>query len=269
MLTRFHTSQKSDELRDILNENMTSTPVLPQQGIEPRNLWPVLEGNAILQSFVDKQLKIEQLELESWQVNVGCSWRLLSRQSDVFFSANVVRQQFVELTKVQQAIERCFSNQRCVAIVEEIDDEVNKWRIWQIVRQEASLADLLRQDVSAGSSKKTAEMFFIVAEKFYSVVKLFLEKEIFISFNLDNIGLQRGGGVIFIGFLPEHGIQHLGSPVLKQVEQAFIEPVAELLIKSSAAFVQEIMRYLDIYAKGNLENEALIQTLKTLMVDGR
>lgn len=233
-------------------------PLLPNKEIAARDLWPLKKGRIILEDITNKELQpIENNE--EWLITIEKQWQLLSLKKDLCDNYNIIRQKLSNAVQNQRDLEIHISKQRCLAITE--TDDKKQWRLWQIVKIEPTLAQLLTDTYAKKDAKKIATMLFIVADKFFIACTQFSQLEIQLPLALDNLALEENK-IIFTGFIPTDANLSLIDPE-QCIKKAFQDYISQLsndpAIKNAL-----ISYYLTVYAHENPTSKMLVNILVKL-----
>lgn len=232
-------------------------------------VFPPVSGRIILHRISDEASIVERTASGDWEVRIGEHWRLLSRVTDCFDSANEARAYLMAYANLHKELSAVLTEHRCMAIVESVDQN-DGWRVWQIVRRETTLAELLEDALVDITPQRIAKKVHMLAEKFLAADQLFAAGKIAFPLNMDSIALSRNQPV-FTDFIPANAAAE-GScsslPVMEQLKQSFKPAISKALHENStlALRVPYILHHLDAYAKADEDNKAMIEVLRTLFI---
>lgn len=230
-------------------------------------VFPPVSGRIILHRISDESAVVEQAASGDWEARIGDHWRLLSRTTDCFNSANEARMYLVSYANLHKELGAVLSEHRCMAIVEPIDQN-NEWRVWQIVRRETSLSELLDDALVDITPQRIAKKVLLLAEKFLAADQAFAAGKIAFPLTMESIALSRNQPV-FTDFIPNNSATDESSlPVMEQLKQSFKPSISKALHENStlALRVPYILHHLDAYAKADEENKGMIEVLRTLFI---
>ncbi|NOQ35427.1 MAG: hypothetical protein GQ569_05970 [Methylococcaceae bacterium] len=234
-------------------------PLLPDKDIAARDLWPPKDGRSILANIADKNFQITEPETDSWLVLVEPQWQLFSSKDDLCDSDNAVRQKLFDAVQLQQSLGELISSQRCLAVAETGED--SQWRLWQIVRVEKTLSQLLEKTHTEVDAKKIAAMLFIIANKFVNACQQLSKFETQLTPTLDNLSLQ-DNKIIFTGFIPTVN----STPAIEiesHITQAFQETITKIA-NNPAIENAQILQCLTLHASENAEHKTWLNALSKL-----
>ncbi len=233
-------------------------PLLPNKDIAARDLWPLKEGYLILNNIANKNLEPIENDKE-WLITIEEQWQLLSSKNDFCDNYNIARQKLSNAAQTQQNLKIHISKQRCLTITETGDEE--QWRLWQIIKIEQTLAQLLIDAYAKKDAKKIATMLFIVADKFFIACEQFAQLEIQLPLALDNLALKENE-IIFTGFIPTNAdMPNIDTEhCIKKAFQSYISQLSnDPEIKNAL-----ISYYLTVYAHENPTSKMLVNVLVKL-----
>lgn len=218
-----------------------------------RSIWQLKIGGRLINEIQEKQFQLIENE-NSQTLIIEQQWQLYSGANDIFPQENIARQHFFSMAQQQQKLQNYLSENRCLILVE-LDET---WRLWQIIKFEQSLFNLLTSAIAQGSNKKTAALLLVSMEKFLLASQQFDELEFYPDLTLDNLTLHNNKP-IFLGFMPTH--EQKSEHDLKR---AFSCIFAEILMLPKSD-IKEILHYLELYAQSHKDNKILLNSLQALL----
>jgi len=233
-------------------------PLLPNKEIAARDLWPLKEGRFLLKNIENKKLEFIENDKE-WLIIIEKQWQLFSSKNDLCDNYNIARQKLSNAVQNQRDLKIHLSKQRCLAITETDDKE--QWRLWQIVKIEQTLAQLLTDAYAKKDAKKIATMLFIVADKFFIACTQFSQLEIPLPLALDNLAVKENK-IIFTGFVPTDANISSIDPE-HCIKKAFQDYISQLS-RDPAIKDALISYYLTVYAHENPTSKMLVNVLVKL-----
>jgi hypothetical protein len=247
-------------------------PKLPDMNVNAGCVFPPVSGRIILHQLKsDGDIIIKQHDSGDWEVTIDKQWKLINRRQACFASSNEAREHFVSDAQIHQQLKSVLSEHRCLAITEELEQDY-PWRVWQVVRAETSLAELLTNALKNHAPRRVAERVYIIAEKFLQAHQLIADNTPQIAYGLDNIGLNKSvmginkSVLAFVDFVPEINAQEVLPPPMEALLQNFKQPIHETLSHSARISIPYILHHLDIYARGNEEKMKMVDVLRTLFI---
>ncbi|MCK4842004.1 MAG: hypothetical protein KAT04_08985 [Methylococcales bacterium] len=267
------TTSNSEPLLQANDNDLVYRPNLPNKNVVAGSVFPPVSGRIILHQLNDEanETIITLQDSGDWEAKIADQWKLISRENACFKTANEARNHLMQCAKIQQKLKNILSEHRCLAIVEDPDSD-NPWRIWHVVRNETSLAELLNNSFSNPVAQQVAERVYIVAEKFIEVHKIISENQINIAYNLENIGLNKSvmglnrAVLAYIDYTPDSDNEVELPSVMEALALNFKQPIHDALVNSSELSVPHILHHLEIYARGNQEKMLMVDVLRTLFI---
>ncbi|MGZ4980491.1 MAG: hypothetical protein ACXWE4_04300 [Methylobacter sp.] len=240
-------------------------PSLPHKNVIAGSVFPPISGRIILHKLADAEFNVELTSEGGWEARIGNQWRLLSGTDDSFDSSNDARMHLVQYANTHKKLGALLSEHRCMVIVE--SDRHNEWRVWQIVRNEVTLDELLNNAFMESSPKRIAEKVYIIAEKFLHAYSLFTTNSLNLPLDIRFLGLNRNMP-IFTGYLHRYAVDSEVAPVKELLKQNFGPPISKALRENQTliASVPHILHPLVVFAKGKTENEEMVEVLRTLFI---
>jgi signal recognition particle receptor subunit beta len=197
-------------------------PRPPDATVPSGAIWPPVEGRTIL-------LEVSQLELVprrhgtgDWSAGLGSGWRLVSKRDAVFESLDGGRAALVQWARLHAACMSVVSPHRCIVLAATGD---GMWRLWQIVRAEESLRDLVERTSSDAETVidslcQTAQLLVQVNEKLAAA-------PCELSCNLDTVGVCDASGM-YIGLMPEQQSEPTPRPPSSMLLATELGPMLQL-----------------------------------------
>ncbi|MCK5728705.1 MAG: hypothetical protein KAH08_05735 [Methylococcales bacterium] len=233
-------------------------PLLPTKDISARNLWPLQEGYKILADIENKEMQLIKINQGSWLVSIENQWQMRSLRRNFDYNGNKIRQQFSDIVQTQQKISNHISSERCFAMTE--NDE-GKSRLWQIVKRQKTLNNLIENSYLNQDLKKIAAILFIVVNKFSNAHKTFSALETQLPLSLDNLAIKNND-IIFTGFIPTFNETAIPS-IEKCIQLAFQKNISKL--SSNPAIRHSMVAYyLSVHASKNETDKVLVNALLKL-----
>lgn len=230
-------------------------PLLPNKDIAARDLWPLKAGYLLLENIENKDLEPIENNKE-YLIAIEKKWQLFSSKNDLCDNYNIARQKLSDAVQIQRDLKTCLNTQRCLAITETGNKE--QWRLWQIIKTEQTLAQLLIDAYDKKDTRKIATMLFTVADKFFIACTQFSQLEIQLPLALDNLTLEEDK-IIYTGFIPTDADIPPINPE-HCVKKTFQDYIA-LLSRDPTIKNALISYYLTIYAHENPTSKMLVNVL--------
>jgi hypothetical protein len=162
-------------------------------------IWPPVEGRAILSELAQTTLVLRRLSNGDWAAGLGSGWRVMSMREAIFATLDQGRAALIQWARLHASANGVISPRRCIVLA---DDGAGGWRLWQVVRTEDSLREL----ISRAMQDYTGEP---LVSRICQAVQLLLDAQdqlthlpMILPCNLDTIG-SSDIGAIYIGLMPD------------------------------------------------------------------
>lgn len=176
-------------------------PRPPNSAVPSGAIWPPVEGRSILSELSQLALAPRQLSNGDWAAGLGSGWRVVSRRDASFGSLDQGRGVLIQWARQHAGAAGAISPRRCIVLA---DDGGGRWRLWQLVRAERSLREIV--DTAFGAPSRDA-----MVAGLRNAARLLLEADtrfgwlpLHLSCTLDSIGVCDGTPV-YIGLMPDPG----------------------------------------------------------------
>jgi signal recognition particle receptor subunit beta len=160
-------------------------------------IWPPVEGRLVLHEACGTGLETHKLRSGAWAAGLGSGWRAHSAGTAIYPDVDQGRAALVQWARLHAACGGLLSPRRCIVLA---DAGNGTYRLWQIVRAEASLREGL-----LGLDKRTPED---AATRLAEAATLLYEMEAklrlapcHVPCTLDTIGRGDGSGA-YIALMP-------------------------------------------------------------------
>lgn len=242
-------------------------PALPNKDVVAGSVFPPITGRIILHKLANEDVSLEQHPDGGWEAKIGSQWRLLSRSEDCFATSNDARMRLVYYANKHKKLETYLSEHRCMAIVE--SEEQDEWRVWQIVRNEPTLSELLQAALMGHFPHRIAEEVYEIAENYVSALKYFADTNQYIPFHFGNIAINQNKPV-FTGYIPQH-IEKTDNellPVAELVKQNFKPMISRALHENPilSLGVPYVLHPLEGFGRVNADMQPVVEALRTLFI---
>lgn len=182
---------------------LAASPRPPDASVPSGAIWPPVEGRTIL-------LEVSQLELVprrhgngDWSAGLGSGWRLVSKRDAVFDSLDGGRSALVQWARLHAACMSVVSPHRCIVLAATGD---GMWRLWQIVRAEESLRDLVERASTETEPETVIDSLCQTAQLLVEVNEKLAEAPCELPCSLDTVGACDASGM-YIGLMPESPVE--------------------------------------------------------------
>jgi signal recognition particle receptor subunit beta len=173
------------------------TPRVPGRNPKAGSLWPTVDGRIILHEIAERPVRLARHADDSWTGDVQERWRLLSLPEHAFAEEPLARDAMLDLARQHVTLKPVLSEHRCIVYSE---TGQGGFRIWQIVRNERTLAHA----IAAAASAQTAEAYiaevFDIALFLAKAIEAFAKQSSMLEATLANVASIMGRPV-FAGFV--------------------------------------------------------------------
>jgi signal recognition particle receptor subunit beta len=176
-----------------------AAPRPPDAQVPSGAIWPPVEGRAILCELAQLTLAPRRLGGGDWAAGLGCGWRVVSSGDAVFASLDQGRTALIQWARLHAGAAGAISARRCIVIA---DDGARGWRLWQIVRAEDSLRELLERALREYGGDPLVFRLSRTAQLLLEAHDRLARLALALPCNLDAIGASDTGPV-YIGLMPE------------------------------------------------------------------
>ncbi len=184
-------------------------PAPPDAAVPSGAIWPPVEGRAILSEIAHVKLTPRKLSNGDWAAGLGSGWRVVSSRDAVFGSLDQGRSALIQWARLHASASGSISARRCIVLA---DDGDRGWRLWQIVRAEDSLREVVERalrdhagDLLAVHLRQAARLLLDAHDKLGRL-------SLVLPWSLDAIG-SSDGGAVYIGLMPEPASAPTDPPV--------------------------------------------------------
>jgi hypothetical protein len=198
-----HEHDTPRELRSVAQMSTSGAPRAPDAEVPSGAIWPPVEGRMILSELAQLALTPRKLSNGDWAAGLGTGWRVLSSRDASFGSLDQGRAALIQWARLHASTNGAVSPSRCIVLA---DSGVRSWRLWQILRAEPSLRELLDAALRHHGDAiltRVAEVAQLLVEADDKLSRL----PVALPCTLDTIGAWSGNPV-YIGLMPD-----LGGPI--------------------------------------------------------
>ncbi|HEY5938483.1 MAG TPA: hypothetical protein VIU61_27720, partial [Kofleriaceae bacterium] len=258
-------------IQEVLAAEVDATPVLPpiptpRRFAAPRPpdasvpsgaIWPPVEGRTILLEVAQIELVPRRHNNGDWSAGLGTGWRLVSKRDAHFESLDIGRNALVQWARLHAACTSILSPRRCIVLAATGD---GRWRLWQIVRAEESLRELVErsspQQELIDSLCQTAQLLVEVHERLATA-------PCELPCRLDTIGACDASGM-YIGLMPEMPVE----PTRPRLSAAALlaSELGPILALDLAEHRAALGRALSLRSRQSVN--AILDSLQRLLVPG-
>jgi len=148
------------------------------------------------------ELAPRRLSNGDWAAGLGSGWRVVSSRDAVFATLDQGRATLIQWARLHASIAGAISPRRCVVLA---DDGERAWRLWQVVRAEDSLREVVERAMHELTGDALVTRLGQVAQVLLDGDDKLSRAPIALPCNLDTIGFSDIGAV-YIGLMPEPAI---------------------------------------------------------------
>jgi hypothetical protein len=159
-------------------------------------VWPPIAGRHLLNEITDAQPVVRQLRNHAW-LGEADRWLLLSLREHTFSNEMHAREEMLRLARSHSMFKTVLSEHRCISCAL---TGLGDWRIWQIVRRETTLADVLRLMLELQTADSIVTEMLRIAYLLNAAASRFRTAALPCIASLDRIAVSNGGPV-YTGFL--------------------------------------------------------------------
>jgi hypothetical protein len=170
--------------------------VTPDKRVGAGMVWPPIAGRHVLNALSGGQPRLRQLPNQAWVGESG-RWLLLSLPEHAFNSEVLAREEMLRLSRSHSILKPVLTEQRCVSCTQNRGGE---WRIWQVVRRETTLADVLQLMHGLPTAESIVTELLRIAYLLGVALARFRAASLFCAPTLDKIAVSQGGPV-YSGFV--------------------------------------------------------------------
>lgn len=199
---------RAESLEIPSNANGEHHPRPPDPTAPSGAIWPPVDGRVTLHEAASVRLTTHKLRNGGWAAGIGTGWRAYSSGAGLYPDVESGRAALIQWARLHAACGGVLSPRRCVVLADTGD---GAWRLWQIVRAEASLRDYL-----GGLERRTSEEAAIrltdAAAMLLEMDARLAQSPCQVQCSLDTIG-RVDGQVVYIGLMPSEA----AGPVVPSV----------------------------------------------------
>ena len=177
-------------------------PTPPDASVPSGAIWPPVEGRAILSELSQLVLVPRRLSNGDWAAGLGSGWRVVSSADALFPSLDLGRAALIQWARLHASATTAISARRCIVLA---DDGAHGWRLWQIVRADDSLRELLARALRDHTGEVLIAKVCQAAQLLLDAQDKLARLPLLLPCNLDAIGVSDTGAA-YIGLMPNSGV---------------------------------------------------------------
>lgn len=234
-------------------------PAPPDDRIDAGMVWPPVAGRIILHEISAHPVAIEQTAGGAWRGRVAARWRLLSLPQHSYTTQDAAREELLRQARIHSRFKSLLSEHRCVCGA---PTGAGDWRIWQVVRHEATLADIVRLTLELKSPESVAAELLRIGRMLSRAAELFTEAGFPYRPSLDALAISHGSPVFTRNLVVDEvaTVERVQHDAVQLLRDELRDPVATLAQRGDVASL--LLRQLEAAraaaASGDSVPEALL-----------
>jgi signal recognition particle receptor subunit beta len=173
-------------------------PRPPDDGVPSGMIWPPIDGRTILHEACAGGFSPRKVSHGDWVGETG-EWRFHSPRQTNYGDPERGRRSLIDWARLHAAGHRWFSAPRAIALA---PTGQGSWRLWQVVKTESSLRDLLVLGIQDGSPGALLRRLLDVGRILLEATELLALAPCRLALTIDTVGAQNGRP-LYVGFLPD------------------------------------------------------------------
>lgn len=236
-------------------------PKPPTTEIPSGAIWPPVEGRAILHEVSQVELIPRRHANGDWSAGLGTGWRLVSKADAYFDSLDAGRQALIAWARVHVAFQAIMSPHRCIVLA---STGTGHWRLWQVVRAEESLRELVERASMEANIELVLEGLCRTTRALTEVNERLATSPYPLPCSLDTVGVCESSG-LYIGLMPA-----TVDPEVKRTTTSNLvsDQLGPMLALDLAALRDKLVQALEKQRHQPSLSEPVPPTLANLLVGG-
>jgi signal recognition particle receptor subunit beta len=181
-------------------------PRLPHPDVPSGSIWPPVEGRMLLLDACAESFAPQQNAHGDWTGETK-RWRFHSPRQASYSDPELGRAALIEWARIHASGQRWFSSPRVVVLSDGGD---GTWRLWQIVKIEESLRDLVR--AGEGSPAMMLRRLLDAGRLLFRATERLTLAPCRLPISIDTVG-ARSDQPLYIGVLPEPFLARAPHPI--------------------------------------------------------
>lgn len=237
-------------------------PHPPDSAVPSGAIWPPVEGRAILHEIAQLALVPRRLSSGDWAAGLGSGWRIVSGRDAVHAELDQGRAALIQWARLHALSLPIISHRRCIVLADTGD---GAWRLWQIVRAEDSLRELMGNAVREHEAEQVLYRLCQAAQLLLDADGKLARAPCALPCSIDTIGPSESAAV-YIGLMPDAGQVPPGSGADRAGPAAFLRSQLEPLVRFDLADrCRDLRRVLHRIPRQFLHSETILTTLDSLL----
>ncbi|RKZ35981.1 MAG: hypothetical protein DRQ49_18605, partial [Gammaproteobacteria bacterium] len=219
-------------------------------------IWPPIAGRNILDKVFKHALKPRLQSDGTWEIKAKNDWHCFSKSDWLYTHPDEAQAALrIHMQKHLQC-SPILSEQRCVAVATGIE---NRWRLWQIVHHEPTLAENLAKVLHEKSPDKLALETFRCTTRYADALLQSINFPPLLNLSLENLGIDADVQLVYLGMVDEQAVPTIistKSVFIDTIKQALMAPIVEALPHLDATAVEKELDKID-----GFEQQYLVEIL--------
>jgi hypothetical protein len=251
-------SEKPLKTTSSTSSSIKRLPTFPDENTPLQWIWPPYAGRKILNHIFKYALKPHLQPDGTWIIKAKNYWYCYSKPQWVYSDEKIAREVLRANMRMHIQCSPILSEQRCVVMTPDIDDQ---WRLWQIVHIEPTLADYLTKILQGKQFDKFALKIFSCANRYANALQQSVKYPPLLNITLDNLGLDIRRQPLYLGYLEENN-QDAKKPskdtLLEMIKLEFTTPINNALPNLEVTTVLDELKQIN-HSKQRHLKEILVQ----------
>jgi signal recognition particle receptor subunit beta len=225
-------------------------------------IWPPIAGRQILEQLFKYALRPKMRDDGSWMIDAQQQWHCVSQPYWLYDDTELARQALRQQITMHLQYSPILSDQRCLAIAAEKNEQR---RLWQIIHSEPTLAQLLTTALQSPSAKKIAIETFRCVTLYAEFYLQHTNYPLQLHVTLENIGKNNQGELIYLGEIdPQTDTQPqpTKTTVDTMIKTIFTPPIAQAAPNLQMTQVLKELEKID-----GFEQQAWLEILMQLFLE--
>jgi signal recognition particle receptor subunit beta len=201
-------------------------PKPPDASVPSGAIWPPVEGRAILYEVAALARESVRMSNGAWVSALGTGWRVVSGDGASFRSIDQGRSALIQWARLHTASAGSISPRRCIVLADAGD---GSWRLWQIVRAEDSLREIIARALEEEAGDELVHRICWAAQLLLEAEERLSQASFALSCSLDTIGTHDARAV-YIGLMPDIGSEPLAHAPRRLSAYALLKNELEPLV---------------------------------------
>lgn len=183
-------------------------PLPPDDRVPAGMIWPPVDGRVFLHEACATPFVPHRSPQGDWFGETN-GWRFHSPREAAYTDAELGRRALVEWARLHASGQRWFSGPRVVALAA---SGTGVWRLWQMVKIEDSLRDLLVSGIPDSSSNALLRRLLDAGRMLLSATESLALAPCRLPLTIDTVGMTNGTPQ-YIGYLPDPFLVRAPQPI--------------------------------------------------------